>query len=181
MSELRKIVDGGQMCGKCGSPLVPCKCNRQDGRVSRFGSTLKANPKKMLKTRSLKEKFKDEPTRYGQVFEEARLLLCFGLGRLPGHVCGIGVARSTAHHIGKDDLEGLLPSCGKLHDDLHERAGEVSKALRRAGSPPLHVLAGRYVEDILARLEDRGELEPEVEAAARARGIVWRKEGGLEE
>lgn len=36
----------------------------------------------------------------------------------PGHTgCYIGVQGGhTAHHIGRDDVDGLLPVCGRAHD-----------------------------------------------------------------
>lgn len=162
----------GLPCPNCGSPLKPCKCERGDDRIARFGSTLKVRPKKKLKVRSLKERFKDKPLEYGQVFDEIKVERCFGIEELPGHRCGIGVAGSTAHHIGKDDLAGLLPSCGKLHDDMHERVWKVVEALRTAGKATLHTLAERYVRRALLRLKERGELGPEVETAAVARGLM---------
>ncbi|GAG06762.1 unnamed protein product [marine sediment metagenome] len=171
---------GGLPCPKCGSPLKPCKCERGDDRISRFGSTLKVRPKTKLKTRSLKERKKDKPLEYGQVFEEVRRERCFGLAELPGHRCGIGVAGSTAHHIGKDDLDGLLPTCGSGHDDLHERVWKVAEALRTAGKPPLHTLAEGYVRRSLARWKKRGELNPEVETAAIARGLMTQEKEGNE-
>ncbi len=53
-------LGANQMCPDCGSPFQPCKCGGDD-RISRFGSTLKVDPAKKLKVRTLEEKFGDDP------------------------------------------------------------------------------------------------------------------------
>jgi len=105
-----------QMCPDCGSPLRPCKCERGDKRVSRFGSTLKINPAKKLKVRTLEERFGDDPLMYGVVFKLIRTWPCFGIEWLPGHKCRPGYAPAGSHHLGKDDLDGQVPVCSWLHD-----------------------------------------------------------------
>lgn len=164
---------GGLPCPDCGSPLVPCKCERERkrGMISRFGSTLRANPKKRLKARSLREKFKDEPLRYGVVFERVRTYPCAGKVYFVDHVCGPGVAPASAHHLGRDDMDGLWPVCGRCHDDLEEREAKVVKALKQAGMPSLDAIAKSYVGQALFELKEEGELPVEVETAARRRGF----------
>jgi len=170
-----KIRDsGGPACPECGSPLVPCKCERERerGMVSRFGSTLKANPKKRMKVRTLKEKFGDDPLRYGPVFEVVRRLPCWANVYIPGHECGLGAIPASAHHLGFDDLDGLLPSCSLSHSDLHEREGRITKALKTAGMPSLESIGKSYVGQVLFELKDADELPEELETAARRRGYA---------
>lgn len=164
---------GGLPCPDCGSPLVPCKCEREreKGMISRFGSTLKANPKKRMKTRTLAEKFKDEPLRYGVVFKRVRRYPCAGRVYFADHVCGPGVAPASAHHLGYDDLDGLVPSCGRFHDDMEEREAKLVKALRTAGMPSLEAIGKSYVGQALFDLKEQGELPLEVEDAAMQRGF----------
>lgn len=169
-----KICDsGGLPCPECGSPLVPCRCEREKkrGMISRFGSTLRANPKKRFKGRTLKERFKGQPWKYGQVFEAVRKLPCAGRVYLPYHECGPGVAPASAHHLGNDDLDGLVPACSRFHDDLEEREAKVVEALKQAGMPSLEAIGKSYVGQALFELRDQGELPPEVEDAAMRRGF----------
>jgi len=162
---------GGLPCPDCGSPLVPCKCDRK-WKVGRFGSTLKTDPKKKLRARTLAERAEENPLRYGPVFLKVREKPCAGRVYLPGHECGLGYAPASAHHIGKDDLDGLVPACAAFHDQMEEREAEVSKALREAGSPSLKAIGRSYVGEALFRLEEAGELAPEIMAAARRRGLM---------
>ena len=168
-----KIRDsGGLPCPECGSPLVPCKCEREKkrGMISRFGSTLRANPKKRLRSRTLEEKFGDDPLRYGPVFKRVRGYPCFGTIYFLGHRCGPGYAPASAHHVGYDDLDGLLPVCGLLHDQVGEKALKVEKRLRRAGMPSIEAIAKSYVGQALFELKEEGELPPDVKQAAMERG-----------
>ena len=176
MSE--KLRDGGGLpCPDCGSPLVPCRCERErDGgrKVRRPGSTLRADPRKRMKARTLEEKFGDDPLRYGTLFREIRLLPCFGSTYLPGHVCGLGYAPATAHHLGKTDLDGLLPVCGHMHDQVGEQTLEVEKRLREAGRPSLSGLGRLYLVRTIGRLsQECGRLAPEIAMEARKRGFSW--------
>ena len=163
---------GGLPCPECGSPLVPCKCERERkrGMISRFGSTLRANPKKRMKARTLREKFKDRPWKYGQVFEAVRKLPCAGRVYVPGHECGPGVAPASAHHLGRDDLDGLVPACARFHDDLEERVAKVTEALRTAGNPSLEAIGKSYVGHALFWLNEQGELDPVILEEAKRRG-----------
>ena len=164
---------GGLPCPDCGSPLKPCKCERGDERRSRYGSTLKYRPGKKLRGRTLEERFKDQQLRYGLLFREIRLLLCFGVEYLPGHICGPGYAPPTAHHLGKLDLDGLLPVCGLLHDEVGEKALEVEKRLRTAGKPSLEAIGKGYVQRALALLQAEGRLPDEVAGPALKRGYLF--------
>jgi len=163
---------GGLPCEECGSPLIPCRCQREKerGMISRFGSTLKSNPKKRMKTRTLREKFKDQPFKYGIIFDYVRTMPCAGRIFIPGHECGVGVAPPSAHHLGNDDLDGLVPACGRFHDDLEERARKVSKVLETAGMPSLEAIGKSYVGDALYWLYD--QLTEDMEQEARRRGYT---------
>ena len=161
-----------QMCPDCGSPFRPCKCERGDKRVSRFGSTLKANPAKKLKARTLEERFKDNPLRYGVVFNRVRTWPCFGIEWLPGHKCRLGYAPATAHHLGKDDLDGMVPVCSWLHDQLEEFPTEVERELRLSGKPSLAGLGRMDVVNALVELYDSDELPAEILTAAQKRGLI---------
>ncbi len=163
--------NANQQCPDCGSPFQPCKCGGDD-RISRFGSTLKVDPAKKLKVRTLEEKFGDDPLMYGPAFKLVRTLLCFGIEWLGGHKCKPGYAPATAHHPGKDDLDGLVPVCGWLHDRCAERTLEVERELREAGSPPLSGLGRMYTMLAIRELVDREELPPELLTAAQKRGLV---------
>ncbi len=169
-----KIRDSrGLPCPVCGSPLIPCPCEREKGRpmVSRRNSTLKANPRKKLRSRTLREKFGDDPLRYGLVFEAVRRLPCWAKVYIPGHECGLGAVPASAHHLGTDDLDGLLPSCSLSHSDLHERVGKLAKALKTAGQPSLEAIGKSYVGQALYELKEADELTPELETTARERGF----------
>ena len=142
------------------------------GKRRVFGSTLKVDPAKKLKSRTLEEKFGDDPLRYGPVWKCVRILPCAGRKYVPLHECGPGFAPATAHHLGKDDLAGLWPVCGALHDQLAERPREVSKALRKAGGPTIGAIGKRYVAGALERLQADGRLPYPLEQAARRRGYA---------
>lgn len=165
---------GGLPCPECGSPLVPCKCEREKkrGMISRFGSTLRANPKKKLRSRTLKEKFGDDPIKYGILFERIRELGCFGVVYFTGHKCGLGYAPPSAHHLGEDDLAGLLPVCGLMHDLVEEQERKLEKRLKRAGNPSLEAIGKSYVGHVLHGLKKSGDLPLEIETLARERGYA---------
>lgn len=174
MSDALKPRDeGGLPCPDCGSPLRPCRCHRQRKTVRRWGSTLRADPEKKLRTRTLAERFEDDPTRYGVLFDLVRRDACFGLTYLPGHVCGLGYAPPSAHHLGKTDLDGLLPVCGRLHDEAGEKPSDVERRLREAGRLPLQALGRLYVTAALRVLDAEGDLPADVATAARKAGYRW--------
>ena len=135
------------------------------------GSKLMARPGK-LRSRGVMERHKDDPFRYGVLFTTVRQWLCFGVEHLPGHICGLGYAPPTAHHLGKTDLDGLLPVCGRLHDLVEERPSQVERALREAGQPSLQEIGRTYLRQASQALVDRGELPSEVEAVCRIKGIL---------
>jgi hypothetical protein len=112
--------------------------------------------KKPLRSRTLTERFQDDPTRYGPLWKVVRVLPCVGRMVDPGHECGPGYAPATAHHLGKTDLEGLVPVCGALHDVLHQRH-KCREWEERAGVD-LAALGGKYVKGAAERLERDGEL-----------------------
>ena len=128
---------------------------------------------KKMKVRTLEEKFGDDPFRYGTLFKEIRLLPCFGSTYLPGHVCGLGYAPASAHHLGKTDLDGLLPVCSLLHDETEERSLEVEKRLREAGRQGLQALGRGYLVRTLKKLEEEDRLAAEIATEARKRGLSW--------
>ncbi len=121
----------GQQCPECGSPLKPCKCDRDRGRATP-GSTLRTKSK--FRVLSFSKKYDGTGPRYGPLFRTVRDLTCWlrregyqGPGHYPS--CGRGVQDSphatleqgwgrTAHHVGRLDEEGLIPCCGKAHDIL---------------------------------------------------------------
>ena len=163
-----RTVDGGGLpCPKCGSPLVPCRCQREAARprVRGWNTTLRTDPRKRMRAKTLQEKFGDDQLRYGPLWELVRRRPCFGKSYLPGHVCALGYAPPSAHHLGKTDLDGLLPVDGALHDEVELYPETVAKALQRAASPTLHILADQYVDAAVAELREAGELPPEVEQA----------------
>lgn len=167
MSEQRIVDSGGLPCPECGSPLTPCKCEREAARprVQGWNSTLKMNPKKKLKSRTLEEKFGDDPLRYGPLWEEVRRRDCMGLTWLLRHQCKPGYAPPTAHHQGETDLDGLLPCCGWLHDRMELEPGKVAKALTDAGSPCYQALGMLYVSAAAVELRECGEMTAEIEKA----------------
>ena len=167
------LRDGGQQCPDCKSPLRPCICEREDKRRSRYGSTLKVNPKTKLRTRTLEEKFGDDPGKYGPLFEAVRPLPCFALTYLPSSPCGLGYAPASAHHLEERDVGGLVPSCSLHHDMMGERTLEVERLLREAGSPSLQAIGKGYLIRAIKWIEDRGEeLPAELLGEARKRGLI---------
>lgn len=74
-----------------------------------------------MKRRSFSQKYKGDGLRYGTLFVRVRDMPCWlaveGYAG-PGHDgCGLGVQGGhTAHHVGRNDDEGLIPGCGKAHD-----------------------------------------------------------------
>jgi len=176
----RPIDSGGLPCPDCGSPLSPCRCERERAlgrRVRGWNTSLKSNVEKPLRTRSLQERAEKNPLRHGAVFLEVRKEPCAGARELPDHQCGLGYAPPSAHHLGRSDLDGLVPACGLFHDEMGEKEREVERRLRKAGRPPLRVLGERNVRTALARLMERGELPPAVMAAARRRGLLTPRPG----
>jgi len=161
-------------CPDCGSPLRPCKCERERGstKVRRRGSTLRQDPSKKLRSRTLSERFKDDPLRYGILFEFVRRKPCAGAVYVPGHMCGAGYAPASAHHLGKDDLGGLVPACGSFHDDMEEREADVERALREANQPTLEKIGRSYVAEALFHFHRKKKLSPEIVAAALRRGYT---------
>ena len=163
-----KLVDsGGLPCQQCGSPLTPCKCEREAARprVRGWNTTLRVDPKKGLRSRTLKEKFGDDPLRYGPLWDEVRREPCMGLTWLPRHQCKPGYAPPTAHHLEESDLEGMVPCCGWLHDRLELAPDEVAKELTEAASPSLQALGDLHILAAAARLREKGEMPPEIEEA----------------
>ena len=141
--------------------------------ISRHNSTLRVNPKKKMRTRTLEEKFGDDPGKYGILFREVRTFECFGITYLPGTACGLGYAPASAHHLGDRDIDGLLPVCGSHHSMLEEWTLEVAKTLREAGNPTLEDLGRHYLHRAIRNLEDRGEeLPPELLSEARKKGVI---------
>lgn len=128
---------------KRSSPLKRKTPLRSKSQLSR-GSGLQR--KSRLKRRSLAERTKDDPDRYGDLFEAVRRMPCFGRKYLPGHECELGYAPASAHHLGRQDSEGMVPVCGRLHDLCEMRTSEVEVMLQRAGSPSLEELGQMYVE-----------------------------------
>ena len=163
----RPVDSGGLPCPECGSPLSPCKHEREAKRpmLQGWNTTLRTDPKKRMRSRTLQEKFGDDPLRYGPVLELVRLRPCFGKSYLPGHACALGYAPPSAHHLGETDLDGLVPVCGALHDEVGLYPETVASALRRARSPTLPALAAQYVDAAVAELRVNGELLPEIERA----------------
>ena len=137
--------------------------------IQGWNTTLRTNPRKRMRARSLKEKFGDDPLRYGPLWEEVRRQPCFGKRHLRRHMCAPGYAPATAHHLGETDLDGMLSVCGALHDEAELYPEKLAKALQQAGSPVPQVLADGYVDAAVAELREAGELPPEVERAWRER------------
>lgn len=159
-----------QLCPDCGSPLRPCRCDRELGRKTP-GSTLRT--KTRLKARSFSERFDGTGERYGTLFRIVRKMRCFlwienYYG--PGHeCCGPGVQDSghapdgqTAHHTGKTDEEGLLPACGKAHDLAAGLGGRSTRKAFQAFLDErgigLREMALRYVDEakLIAKEENDG-------------------------
>lgn len=121
---------------------------------------------KKLKRRTLKERYGHDPLSYGVLFEKVREWPCAGKVHLPHqHRCGPGYRPPTAHHLGKTDVEGLVPCCGALHDAMEERTKEVDQALREAGKPSLAKLGQAYVRTAARIVAGQGRLPKEVAAA----------------
>lgn len=154
-----------QICPECKSPLRPCLCDpARQKRPRGWNSTLPVARSRMkastrLRSRSLEEKYGDDPERYGPLFREVRdRMECFGLTYLPGHVCDLGYAPATAHHIddrGHLDRHGLVRVCGALHDRCEQFPGEVEQDLAAAGSPSLQEIAHATVRDARAAIRGR--------------------------
>ena len=74
-----------------------------------------------IKRRSFSQKYKGDGPRYGTLFVRVRELPCW-LAQAgydgPGHEgCGLGAQGGhTAHHVGRNDADGLIPVCGRAHD-----------------------------------------------------------------
>jgi len=110
--------------------------------------------KKRFRQKSFTERFKDDPLRYGILFEAVRLMRCFVAAMGSTHRCA-GPGRHTAHHEGKDDLGGLLPCCGYVHRGLEGSVNRTrSEYLIVIGmtEDDIAALAARYVVDVLRSL-----------------------------
>lgn len=135
-----------------------------------------------LRSRSLTEKYGDDPIRYGVLFREVRKMPCAGKVHAPRHVCS---GRHTAHHdppVGKrgDDLSGMIPCCDRLHAKLENRQPVFSGGEGQTRSMLLEELgwdearlaevAMGYVQAAIRRLEAGDGLPEEVAEVARERG-----------
>lgn len=166
-----------QKCPDCGSPLDPCKCEREDEYISPPGAVanstlgvrkgLKSGGR--LRSRTLEERYGDDPIRYGVLFKAVREKICFGRLYVAGHSCGIGYAPASAHHIGDTDLDGQLPACGKMHDRLEEFPKEVEEEL--PGDWTLETLGKWYVRKAARELDRAGDLPDDVRQELEERGV----------
>jgi hypothetical protein len=130
-----------------------------------------------MKVRTLAERKKDKPLEHGVLFREVRTMPCAAITFFYGHKCGPGVAPASAHHLGRDDLAGMIPACARFHDDLEERESRVEAQLRTEGHLKLKSIGRNYVTKALGQLKDRGELPTDIEAAARRRGYIGGTDG----
>lgn len=159
-----------QQCPDCGSPLDPCKCEKEGRYVSPPGSvwnsTLGVKKGGRLKARTLGEKYGGDPLRYGPLFEEVRAMTCAGRSLIAGHRCGPGYAPASAHHLDDKshlDALGLIPCCGLLHDRLEDPSDQVRWVAHRTDED-----VGRfYVLKAADRIRDRGEMTEELESALK--------------
>lgn len=173
-----------QLCPECGSPLRPCKCDRDEyasppGAVAnstlgvRKGKRLKS--KTRLTARSFSEKYADDVLRYGPLFELVREMRCFGLvyaRDVPPHKCDVGYAPASAHHLdSKDHLDarGLLPVCGRMHDQVET----FPKEIPLAEGWTIEKLGRLYVAKAARKLDRRRELPGELREALEAEDISW--------
>lgn len=176
MADVSPRDSGGLPCPECGSPLVPCKCEREEERgrgyrrrnseLSRY-SRLRSRPWSERRTQ----------LRYGPVWEEVKGMPCVWHLVNPSHECRPSVrGRHTAHHLGRNDLDGMVPAGGLVHDRLHGRPGDpasMAEAELLAGTGLSLQQHGRlYVVRALHALRDRGELPDLVLREARSRGIL---------
>jgi len=154
-------VSANQMCGECGSPLRPCKCERDQGRKAPGNTTLRV--RKRIKARSFSQTHDGKGERYGWLFRLVRRRACFlrvmGYRGLGHEGCGDGAqGGSTAHHVGRPDVEGLLPVCGRAHDLCAGLGGRTTVARFRAwlaeGGHTLKEMALRYVGEAPTQEED---------------------------
>lgn len=85
------------------------------------------------KAKSFSKRFpKDhDGPRYGAAFRAVRELPCWLATQEyvgPGHeACGLGQQGGhTAHHVGRNDEDGLIPCCGRAHDLYVGRGGRTA-------------------------------------------------------
>ena len=151
---------------KSGKPQLPSR--QRVLRIERTGKPApSAKPKrKKIRTKSFSQKYKDpDGKRYGGLFLRVRVLRCWleregYRGR--GHpACGPGVQGGhTAHHLGRNDEDGLIPGCGAAHDLYAGLGGnetqEEFKGWLRAGGVTLAEVGQAYVNDarIVRRPDD---------------------------
>lgn len=99
-----------------------------------------------MKRSALKRgKWKRTYLRYGPLFDIVKVEPCFGKRYLRWHTCGLGL-QWTAHHVRRNDEDGLLPVCGAAHLLLHSQPWKVDEALSLAGHPTKEEIALEYVE-----------------------------------
>lgn len=173
------VSGAAQQCPDCGSPLTPCKCEDRENYLVKPGdvwnSTLGVRKgsglttRTRLKSRTLSEKYGEDALRYGPLFQVVRELKCAGhpdVYLIPGHRCGPGYAPASAHHLDSKqhlDARGLIPCCGRLHDQLEQFPGEIQWAddwtTERVGR--------FYVVHARNTLRHRGDLTEEIENAVR--------------
>ncbi|MFP3947118.1 MAG: hypothetical protein ACLFWG_00175 [Longimicrobiales bacterium] len=155
---------------------MPCACEREEERgrgYRRRNSELVRYSR--LRSRSWSER--RTVLRHGPVWETVRLEPCIWLLVDPGHECRRSVRGGhTAHHLGRSDLDGLVPAGGLVHDRLHGRPGEppsvAAAELLEATGLTLEEHGRRHVERAVRRLRERGELPDAVLREALARGIL---------
>lgn len=94
-----------------------------------WNSTLR--PGRRPRERSFRERFPEgeDRDRYGFLWEMVRRLPCIAvLLGVHGHRCRPGVSgRHTAHHVGRTDLDGLVPADGWLHDGMDGAPGRTAR------------------------------------------------------
>jgi hypothetical protein len=116
-----------------------------------------------LRQKTFAEKRKEDPSKYGALFDAVKAEPCIGLSLIPGHRCR-GPGRHTAHHEppiskGGNDRTGQVPVCGWLHTGLHGSVNRTrADTLNELGlsKEELQALAKKYVARALLQLSDKG-------------------------
>lgn len=88
---------------------------------------------KPLKAKSFSQRFpkNHDGPRYGPLFRAVRLMPCWLAVQQyvgPGHeACALGTQGGhTAHHLGRNDEDGLISGCGAGHDLYVGRGGRTA-------------------------------------------------------
>jgi hypothetical protein len=116
-----------------------------------------------VKRTSFSERYTGNGPRYGQLFRAVRKMPCWLLTQKytgKGHEsCGFGAQGGwTAHHVGRNDKDGLVPCCGAAHDLLAGLGGSSTRQefeawLKRYGFD-LKEVGKRYVARVNGGRDD---------------------------